>query len=110
MVYLRAEVDRLFKCSLGNIERNIDMYDSVNDLYTGFMINSRAKHYGLEQDKEFEKVIIDKLDSKWVRNFNAENFVLSDGNNMNSGVTIENLKLVEMLSYFASDSSIADAA
>lgn len=62
------------------LEQPTSVLSSINDYYNAFMINKRAKHYGVEVDSpgstEFFKSLKSNLESKWVDGFSLDSFQL----------------------------------
>lgn len=114
-VFYKAESLRLFKCSTGKVnvikdikqilDQPTSILSSINDYYNAFMINKRAKHYGVEDANpsttEFIKSLLSNFEKKWVDEFTLDTFQLKS--ETKTGATVESLKLLEMMSTLQKD-------
>ena len=88
-VFYKAEGLRLFKCSGSALQTSVKQdvsellssptsyISSVSDYFNAFMVNKRAKHYGVaEPSDEFIKSFLEVLDKDWIDNFNTDQFAL----------------------------------
>ena len=61
------------------LEQPTTVLSSINDYYSAFMINKRAKHYGAYKEHNFATTaffndFINKLDTAWIDDFYLETF------------------------------------
>jgi len=50
---------------------------SINDLFSAFMLNKRAGHYGVKnQGDTFNKYLVEELDKKLIDDFSPDTFGL----------------------------------
>lgn len=122
-MFYKAESLRLFKCEAGQVniipeikeilDQPTTVLSSVNDYYSAFMINKRAKHYGVEVENpantEFFKSLISHLDTSWIDDFNTDTFQLNNAGDKD-GVTFDTVKLLEMMSTVQKDKSVGKKA
>lgn len=110
-VFYKAEATRLFKCQEQSKVRESVKKDVVEllasptkylvdvaDYFNAFMINKRAKHYGAESSPSFLTTLSEKL-AKEYGNFDAASFSFPGS----TGVTMDGLYLLEMMSSFTKD-------
>lgn len=121
-VFFKAEGLRLFKCSGAGLQSSVKQdvsellssptqyLSSVSDYFNAFMINKRAKHYGVSQPSdEFIKSFLQVLDKDWIDNFNAEHFGLKRQGSSH-GVTFDSIRLVEMMASVVKDKNLGQRA
>lgn len=87
-VFYRAETMRLFKCQAGQINVLPEITEilnkpsvhlsTVNDYFNAFMINKRAKHYGMSIENpsstEFFKKLLEVIEKQWINGFSLDSF------------------------------------
>ena len=121
-VFFKAEGLRLFKCSgaglLASVKQDVSellssptqYLSSVSDYFNAFMINKRAKHYGVSEPSDaFIKNFLQVLDKDWIDNFNAEQFGLKKQGST-QGVTFDSIRLIEMMASVVKDKNLGQRA
>lgn len=121
-VFYKAEGLRLFKCSGAGLAASVKQdvsellssptsyLSSISDYFNAFMINKRAKHYGVsEPSDEFLKSFLQVLDKDWIDNFNADSFSLKRQGST-QGVTYDSIRLVEMMASVLKNKNLGQRA
>lgn len=76
---------------------SLEQLSSVDDFYYAYMINKRLKHYNSEPNSKLSDAISKQVSEVWADGFDPETFFFLS----NQGVTMETLKLVEMMASVA---------
>lgn len=118
-LFYKAEGLRLFNCAITHasfknhvqvgIESVMKKPDahitSINDLFSAFMLNKRASHYGVKnQGDTFNKYLVEELDKKLIDDFSPDTFGLQSA----PGVSIDSIRLVELMSTLMKDSTVGE--
>lgn len=80
---------------------------SVDDFYAAFIINKRAKFYGVEGEEGFSAKLATKFEQEWLELFSTDSFSLVGESN---GVTIQSLRLVEMMASLIQNPKMGERA
>lgn len=69
---------------------------SISDYYQAYMMNKRAKHYGVTSTSKFIPILADKYNKEWLTEFDTDKFTIGAFPSID-GISIETLQFVEML-------------
>ena len=70
---------------------------TINDIYYGYLLQTNAKEYGAQTSESFTKFLVEKANSDWLKNFNAEDWSVK--NSGAKGLGAESLKVAEILAH-----------
>ena len=73
---------------------------SVGDLYSAYMLNKRAEHYGAKAKPQFKKEFHKIIQDKWLGEFDSNDFTFKFQENeegRKTGVTIESIQFLETI-------------
>jgi hypothetical protein len=83
----------------------------VDDYYQAYMINKRAGTYGVKDPAQnFHKQLVDIMKEDWLDGFDTDKFTLKSSLSQETGVTLESIRLVEMISSLVGDATVGERA
>lgn len=120
-MFYKAEGMRLFKCTdLANSvsaqvtevlqfpERYVA---NVDDYYQAYMLHKNAADYGLKDPAQtFYDQMIDIMKTDWIDGFDHDQFQLKSSLSKQTGVTLESIRLVEMISGLVGHQDLGEKA
>ena len=84
---------------------------TVDDYYKAYMLHKNAADYGLRDPSlTFYEQMIETMKTDWIDGFDHENFQLKSSLSQQTGVTLESIRLVEMISTFVSHEDLGEKA
>jgi hypothetical protein len=85
--------------------KNTKSLTDVHDIYYGLLLQNRAKEYGIKSSDAFKSDIVSRAKSDWLSNFNADTWSYTT-DSKTKGLTLEGLKVAEMLAYTLSNNDL----
>ncbi len=58
--------------------KNPSKLTTINDIYYGYLLQIGAKEYGAKHSETFDKFLLEKATSEWIKNFNAKEWSISN--------------------------------
>jgi hypothetical protein len=96
---MKGEALKIYKCTFEEKQRKEinsiftkEKMKTVTDYYAASLINQNLEE-NKYTDSGYRTMLKDKIESDWIKNFNAETFKFGNSN----GVTLETIKLIELL-------------
>lgn len=81
----------------------------INDIYYGLLLQYRAKDYGTKTSDAFKKFVVGKAKDEWINNFNTDDLSYNNATK-GKGVTVESLKVAELIAYALDNGDLKDKA